>query len=48
MLTYNADLWVQWWSEASYGPGSRSLNYWIEVYAVLGLLPILSLGAWIT
>jgi len=38
---------VQWWSEASYGPGSRSLNYWVGIYALLETLPLIALGAWV-
>ncbi|OIW33935.1 putative ATP-binding cassette transporter [Coniochaeta ligniaria NRRL 30616] len=43
------DLWVKWWSVAeSSGPGATNTRFWMGIYALLGVLPLIFLGLWAT
>ncbi|KAG6184716.1 hypothetical protein E4U36_001748 [Claviceps purpurea] len=43
------DIWIQWWSTAVSSPSdkqSHSTAYWISIYAVLEVLPLVLLALW--
>ncbi|KAH8912445.1 putative ATP-binding cassette transporter [Coniochaeta sp. PMI_546] len=41
------DLWVKWWSVAeSSGPAATNTAYWMGIYALLGVLPLIFLSLW--
>ncbi|KFY90590.1 hypothetical protein V498_05885 [Pseudogymnoascus sp. VKM F-4517 (FW-2822)] len=41
------DVWVQWWSTANSENSSKSIGYWMGIYAVLEVLPLLTLVFWV-
>ncbi|KAK0724137.1 P-loop containing nucleoside triphosphate hydrolase protein [Lasiosphaeris hirsuta] len=41
-----SDVWVRWWSDAS-AAGDNRLGYWLGTYAVLGVVPLAVLCAWL-
>lgn len=41
-----ADIWIQWWSDASEA-GDDRLGYWLGIYAGLGVLALVVLSAWV-
>lgn len=47
-LTKETEIWLQWWTASNVDRPNNRLGYWISIYAVYGLLAILSLvsGCW--
>ncbi|KAF2277337.1 putative ATP-binding cassette transporter [Westerdykella ornata] len=41
------DIWVQWWSNDSNGSSSRSTGYWIGIYTLLEILPLIVMCFWL-
>ncbi|KAK8041682.1 hypothetical protein PG993_006205 [Apiospora rasikravindrae] len=44
------DVWAMWWTNASTGPSSsnaKSVGYWIGIYALLNVLPLIVVGLWV-
>ncbi|KAK8090448.1 hypothetical protein PG997_005409 [Apiospora hydei] len=43
------DVWAMWWTEASTGAfsDSKSVGYWIGIYALLNVLPLIVVALWV-
>ncbi|KAF7861880.1 hypothetical protein EAF04_007762 [Stromatinia cepivora] len=41
------NIWVEWWSDASTGNSSKSVGYWMGLYAFLNLLPLITISLWV-
>lgn len=46
-LTKRSDIWVKWWSAASTSTSSESTGYWIGLYALFSVLPLLMVSLWV-
>ncbi|THV51237.1 hypothetical protein BGAL_0118g00200 [Botrytis galanthina] len=42
------DIWAEWWSDASTGSLTKSVEYWMGIYAFLNLLPLITISLWAT
>ncbi|TGO16824.1 hypothetical protein BTUL_0024g00700 [Botrytis tulipae] len=40
------DIWAEWWSDASTGSSTKSVEYWMGIYAFLNLLPLITISLW--
>jgi hypothetical protein len=38
------DLWVQWWATAIKNDDARSTSYWLGMFALLSVLPLILLS----
>lgn len=41
------DIWIQWWSSAGDEAPVRPTGHWIGIYALLQILPLLTLCLWL-
>lgn len=41
------DIWAEWWSDASTGSSTKSVEYWMGLYAFLNLLPLITISLWV-
>ncbi|KAF7933489.1 hypothetical protein EAE99_003374 [Botrytis elliptica] len=40
------NIWAEWWSDASTGSSTKSVEYWMGIYAFLNLLPLVTISLW--
>ncbi|TGO56427.1 hypothetical protein BOTNAR_0223g00070 [Botryotinia narcissicola] len=40
------NIWAKWWSDASTGSSTKSVEYWMGIYAFLNLLPLIAISLW--
>ncbi|KAF5876101.1 putative abc multidrug protein [Botrytis fragariae] len=41
------NIWAEWWSNANTGISTRSVEYWMGIYAFLNLLPLIAISLWV-
>ncbi|TGO64712.1 hypothetical protein BCON_0006g01150 [Botryotinia convoluta] len=40
------NIWAEWWSDSSTGSSTKSVEYWMGIYASLNLLPLIAISLW--